>query len=259
MTLSKNNLTLEGQMEQNSSYTIRPWLIISLIVVVLAAAGFFGWNYLYNNKPVVAPAVTPTVSTKVTKSITPSITPTATSSISTADWKTYTNTNYGYSIKYPSNYYVAYYDDTAKTYKFATSGVTQVVIYSPNDGGAPGQEMAGPMDNINLLIDRVDNPKNLSLEAFATQAEEKDARDNQLVYQHKTIKIDGQDGIISTPTPASIEACGGLGCADVTVYLQKNNHFFTFTGNLNDGSQTLGSDAETIINNIILSTFKFAK
>ena len=77
-------------MEQNSSYTIRPWLIISLIVVVLAAAGFFGWNYLYNNKPVVAPAVTPTISTKVTKSITPSITPTATSSISTADWKTYT-------------------------------------------------------------------------------------------------------------------------------------------------------------------------
>ncbi len=93
-------------MEQNSSYTIRPWLIISLIVVVLAAAGFFGWNYLYNNKPVVAPAVTPTISTKVTKSITPSITPTATSSISTADWKTYTSKDLGLSFKYPTNWFV---------------------------------------------------------------------------------------------------------------------------------------------------------
>lgn len=73
---------MENQAEPS---TIRPWLLITLIVVILAGVGFFGWNYFQSKKS----AVTPT--------------PSPIATISVADWKTYENTTYGYSFKYPSN------------------------------------------------------------------------------------------------------------------------------------------------------------
>ncbi len=88
-------------MEQNQTSNSPKWLWITLIVVVLIAAGFFTWFLLIQNKPTVLPIVTP-ISTPAT--IAPSVLPSASSSpISTADWKTYTNIFYKISFKYPDN------------------------------------------------------------------------------------------------------------------------------------------------------------
>lgn len=67
---------------------IKPWLLIVLAVVVLAAIGFFVWNVQQNKK-----IATPTLGASTT-----------TSTISTADWKTYTNSTFSYSLKYPSDW-----------------------------------------------------------------------------------------------------------------------------------------------------------
>lgn len=71
---------------------IKLWIV--LIIVVLIAVGYFGWTYLGKSK-------TETITTPATTTTTPAIAP-----VSTADWKTYTNTNYGFSLKYPSTYNV---------------------------------------------------------------------------------------------------------------------------------------------------------
>ena len=62
-----------------------PWLWITLIVVVLAAIGYFGW-YFYVKSRVIIPVVP--------------------MPISTADWKTYENKDLGFNIKYPSSWFV---------------------------------------------------------------------------------------------------------------------------------------------------------
>jgi len=55
---------MENQTEPRS---IRPWLIIVLAVVILAALGFFSWNYYKNKKKIVAPVATiPTTTTAET-------------------------------------------------------------------------------------------------------------------------------------------------------------------------------------------------
>jgi hypothetical protein len=77
-------------MEQNINEPkmISPGLLAILIVVVLAAAGFFGWNYLQGQK---------------SKTVAPVISPTATSSVLITDWRTCTNNKYNYDIKIPQN------------------------------------------------------------------------------------------------------------------------------------------------------------
>lgn len=54
---------------------VSPALLTSLIIVIIIAIGFFGWNYMQNKKPVAAPVVSPiAVTPKITKSVTPTTT-----------------------------------------------------------------------------------------------------------------------------------------------------------------------------------------
>jgi len=87
---------------------VSKWLWISLIVVVLGAAGYFGWYYLKGPGKKVATSTTSTTPTSTTT--TPSsttTTPTTTTTDKTADWKTYNNSTYGISVKYPTDWTLA--------------------------------------------------------------------------------------------------------------------------------------------------------
>lgn len=85
---------------------ISPWLLILFIVVLLAGGGYLGWYYYSQSKAKTATptttVTTPTVTTPTTA--TPLTTPTT--ATSTADWTAIANTKYGYSIKYPTGWYV---------------------------------------------------------------------------------------------------------------------------------------------------------
>lgn len=123
---------------QNEPKTISPGLLTTLIVVILAAAGFFGWNYLQKQK-VVTPVVAPITTTEITPSIMPSTAPTTTADISTADWKTYTNDKNGFSFKYPSDWTKG--EDNVQSSatdvvfdKGKDNPLTVIVYYGSNDG-----------------------------------------------------------------------------------------------------------------------------
>jgi len=66
---------------------VNKWLLVIFIIVVLAGAGFF-WYYFFGPGK-----------TSGTTTTTPA---TTTTTDETADWKTYKNDTYGYSIKYPT-------------------------------------------------------------------------------------------------------------------------------------------------------------
>ena len=63
---------------------IAPWLLIVFIIVLLAGGGYLGW-YFYSKSKTTVPMI-------------------ATQTNETANWKTYENKDYGFSIKYPSDY-----------------------------------------------------------------------------------------------------------------------------------------------------------
>lgn len=68
---------------------VAKWLWITLTIVAVIAGAFFAWYFLMGPGK--------TVETKTTTPVTTDV---------TANWKTYTNTQYAYSIKYPETYTV---------------------------------------------------------------------------------------------------------------------------------------------------------
>lgn len=85
-----NEPTHPQNMGPSHPGAIAPWLLITFIVVILAAGGYVGWWYWNQAKTVTPTTTTPSTST-------------TTSTTSTADWKTYTNTDYSFSFKYPAD------------------------------------------------------------------------------------------------------------------------------------------------------------
>jgi hypothetical protein len=85
---------------------ISKWLWIILIVVAVIAAGFFSWYFLMGPGKKTASTSTTTTSSKTT--------PTASST--TADWLTYTNSTYKYTIKYPKTLSYTEKDGTRNVY-----------------------------------------------------------------------------------------------------------------------------------------------
>ena len=88
---------------KNSSSLKSKWpllVILLLVLVLLPLGGYFLINEGSKNKP------SPTVSPTPTQTVSLTASPTPTQADETADWKTYTNTASGYSVKYPDDLYV---------------------------------------------------------------------------------------------------------------------------------------------------------
>ena len=91
-------------MEQSSKHEFPQWLMWAFVAVLAFGVGFMCW-YL-NDSIQVAPSVAPAV-VRVVPRIAPTISPASSVSatpVSTADWKTYTNTKYNFSLEHPASY-----------------------------------------------------------------------------------------------------------------------------------------------------------
>ena len=106
---------------------IRPWLLITLIAVILAAAGYFAWQYMQKKAlvgpsaietPIVEPAetdtttppqipvVTPTPTTTPEPTVTPTTTPSTTSTTPSTTFKNYEDSYTGFNFQYPDNWFL---------------------------------------------------------------------------------------------------------------------------------------------------------
>ena len=114
------------QEPQNESGAVRPWLLILLLAVILIGAGLWGWQYWMSKTKTVTPItiVTPTVSS----------TPTT---VSTADWKTYTNKDFGFSFKYPNDWNLT--ENKPSTINNTIVSVTKTVKKDGHMGMIPGE------------------------------------------------------------------------------------------------------------------------
>jgi len=119
----------EPNMGMQSKPAVSKWLWISLIIVIVLAAGFAAWYYLSGPGKTVATTETTTPTTTTM----PTTTTAATST--TADWKTYTDKTFGYSVKYPANWLVnstnprqIEFRENGKTYSIEESDIYAIVI-----------------------------------------------------------------------------------------------------------------------------------
>jgi hypothetical protein len=144
----------------NKPGVIRPWILITVIVLIIAAVGFFTWHYLQKNNalplptttPTTTPVVTPTTTPKTTPSsvvseatntTTPSTTPTATPAATTNKFDGVVK--YGYST---SSTLSPYYHQTCKTdVSFDYSATSKIVDNSPSSAFAMGLTIADSSSN----------------------------------------------------------------------------------------------------------------
>lgn len=80
---------------------VTPWLLIVFIIIFLTGGAYLGWYFWSQSQ---AKTETP-VATITPPSTTPKTT-TTTTTTATTNWQTITNTEYGYSLKYPMGWYV---------------------------------------------------------------------------------------------------------------------------------------------------------
>ncbi|HCH59374.1 MAG TPA: hypothetical protein DEV73_02020 [Candidatus Zambryskibacteria bacterium] len=100
--------------------------IVPVLLAVIAVLAIGGGVYIYNKEKAEAPATVDT-STQQTNTETPSVNTQA----DTSNWKTYTNTQYGFEFKYPANGYKFGAVNSNDTFAFGLSefqaGVSQDV------------------------------------------------------------------------------------------------------------------------------------
>lgn len=109
-------------------------LLVTFIIVILIGAAFAAWYFLTGPGKKVASSTATTTTTPAattTTTTTPSTTTTTTTptTTATADWKTYTNTTEGYSIKYPTDW--EYSDGTASLSTADKSYILNFITFRP--------------------------------------------------------------------------------------------------------------------------------
>lgn len=171
-----------------------------------------------NTKPNLNPDISkPTPTTIVTPS------PEDLAKIDTSNWKTYTNKDYGYEIKYPSDWYL-YSDDISD------------VSIQPNkevSGGVPGPHA----DAFEIKVTSVGNGKSLSEIAKAGYDQA------GINFIKKSVMIAKIEGLETTSD------CDGVGCGAPEWFVVMDNKLYDFKSNLGY-SMTFDK---------ILSTFGFVK
>lgn len=223
---------------ENKSGVIAPWLLWTLIGIIVIAAGFFGWQYMSQKNatstPVASSIITPTKSATSTPTV-------SASDVSTVDWKTYTNETYNLTFKYPPSYSVV---EDAKT-------ATIYITPDKNPACPTGEFCSGPKYFNQVSIDfarLADNEKGKDLEN-AIKQHNSDKKDYE--YQISVSEI-GQNNVAKVVYPCSAKVngetinLGGIGC---------DQPFYQLTDSTNIIS--ISPEGTVIDVNTFLSTFQF--
>lgn len=190
-----------------------------LIGVIITVAGI--WYYVEGQSGTADTASNETITTKVSTSSAKADTKTEEKADETADWKTYTNSTYGYSIKYPSDYTI---EESTQPFAVNFPGGSTEKIGVQSLYIKPGNYLTGgEIFAVSVLKESIDD----------TLARD---RKNFSIEKETEIKIEGAD--------RSVKWVVG----DMTVVdTQKGSYVYV----LSDGGSKIG-DFDTIS-----STFKF--
>lgn len=196
---------------------ISPGLLWTFIIVVVAAAGYFGWNYYSQSKT--------KTETPVAVVTTPTTTPKATDP--TANWTSYANTKYGYSLKYPAGWYVY-------GYKTGDEAVAPTLNIALKDSQAQSHYIT------------VSTGNSTEMEAIITAAAKKTN------YQTTMGVAGGQTG----PQYTWTEVLDGKNVADIKlVKVTQGDYTYYLYGIVTDYNKTATIDQGNFAE--ILATFKF--
>lgn len=216
-------------MDQNNSLeqkgTAAVWVAVVILVALISGGGVWWWqtNKAASEKTALQSQITSLQSqlsqktTPTTATTTPATT--TTTKDETADWKTYSNTTYNYSIKYPSDWSVL------------TRGDYQVHFLAPttakfNPDKEPGQ------GNIYIVMQK--SGPSLSPIQYSSK---------------KTISISGTSATRYEGVPGGQEPASKLTSTEIVI--EKNNSQLEIVHGTND---SYGSIFE-----LMLSTFQFTK
>jgi|SRR3989344_1803176 len=212
----------------NHRISILVSVAIIIAVVTFAFGGFFIYQHYLNSQ-------TPMINVQ-------------NPNIQTADWKTYKNTIYGYSLKYPTNWEV---------------GSVPVTWLPSNNDNVYENNIVSPGSNLLLKLEIYKKDPNLDYR----QAFKNYSNINSLEYRHNFKET---DGVINGTNVSKIDYCVyrevGLfsGCTqDVSeTYIATDNKLFVFSyehnfrsgwGKENSPSQEYITIANNIINTFIYS------
>jgi hypothetical protein len=211
------------------------WLAVVIVTVVLVMVGGAGAYFLNKNS---TPKPQPITTTVIVK---PTPTPTLILD-TTANWKTYTNTKYGFSFKYPASAIIEESPSSnalAIAYRqYSNQGIPKMLIEIYNKDDASKQNLYNP-DKLQVLTD------NRKRENFAYSPVTQLSVDNQTLYYYSE-DFDGSSGALPPaggPNNASY-AYGVIGNYFYDILYE--NDFIAFGGDSNDFDR-------------ILSTLKFIR
>jgi len=222
---------------------------IIIIAVLMLLIGLLG-GYIISNKYQSMQYGSQNTNSYITPTIEVSSTVNPTSSVP-ADWKTYENTYLGISFKYPSDWRIA--DPYNGNYLGDPGAAKNYVGLIPAN-----KEQGGSITPI--YLERLDNPKNLSLEAY--QDEINKTANIEQHYYTKAQVITSVDGY----TAYYDVGCGEPFICDTVTIMAKNNIFIFNNVYLDKGDDVYpvseritkqDLQAYKIIFNQIVSTIKF--
>lgn len=235
----------EQNLEQSQSQVPNPQkgistltgILIVLLVAVIASAGIWYYFNYYLNPDIEKSSSGAQITIPEKKSEEAAG---ETTTNKTADWKTYTNTEYGYSFKYPKSFYVVddCYDATKKTrVDYEDKKWLVFVDKKPFESDFPYCFSDFPQPY--LVIRAFNQPIDLALQKEASTT---DLESEVTVASQKRLKI-----ILTEPSDFD-------GSYSTVIHLNYKNKGYTISWGNSDNKDTHDSTIDTIV-----STFKFTK
>lgn len=202
------------------------WLKIGLLSVLgLVLAGGLIFAGMQTRKRQTEPIPQPAIPTPTEPTLSPD---------ETAGWKTYTNTKYGYLVRYPSEWYVYEDEDILGNY------ATRVQSFEDLPDGT-SEPIGGPRGTQFIIDHRPkSNPSNLAISEWLRTKQKIDES-----TEKETIDVSGIPSILLLPEPANYGGRFGY-----SVWIPKNSKVYTIY--MGDPKR---KDKEKLF--LILSTFKF--
>lgn len=221
-------------MENQPKKHLSPWIAWSIVILVAGVAGFAVWFY-WNQIDTICDNINITAVKKTSTDKTKTATTTADTS-ATADWKTYTSTDYGFTIKYPKDWVVS--EITA-----STTSNPGIALASPTTVSNRSQWEAPQNDiNITYAATVATDVMNVLNKLGATTLDEYITKNNELT-KIGSVSLGGTEGK---------DAIANGMAAYYSIYVVKNDHLYNVFFNTVPSKDKL-TDTEKNI----LSTFQF--